>query len=322
MKQRIKWIDYLKGITILLVIVGHTIGNYYIRTFIFSFHMPMFFILSGYVSSFSKTKEDFIKNTTKSFRKLIISAYTIWIIRIFAYHFVHGDNYSTKQYILSAIYASGKDTKWFDTYIPAFGMMWFLIALFISRIICDLIWLNIKSAVIRNIIVSILCMIGIAIPVYLPISLDVGCVAVFFYHIGRTIRERNNLLDKKSVLFFAGIMWIVYLVLLFVGGKHFEMATREFPYFILSVVMSSFACLFLCAVINQCKKFPMERIISYIGYHSLDLFIIHAFDTVWYMYLKRLGNIGGVLLVRLVIDLCILYMVVFARKKHIEIKKN
>ena len=49
MGKRIEWIDIAKGMTILLVIVGHTVTNgTVVRDAIFSFHMPLFFILAGY----------------------------------------------------------------------------------------------------------------------------------------------------------------------------------------------------------------------------------------------------------------------------------
>lgn len=47
--KRIDYIDIVKGITIILMIIGH-VSNIptILRTFIFSFHMPLFFIISGY----------------------------------------------------------------------------------------------------------------------------------------------------------------------------------------------------------------------------------------------------------------------------------
>ena len=47
-RQRIDWIDTAKGLCMILVIVGHTLpyGNL-MRNFIFSFHMPAFFFLTG-----------------------------------------------------------------------------------------------------------------------------------------------------------------------------------------------------------------------------------------------------------------------------------
>lgn len=45
--KRIEWVDIAKGIAIILMVVGHEIGGN-ARIFIFSFHMPLFFILSGF----------------------------------------------------------------------------------------------------------------------------------------------------------------------------------------------------------------------------------------------------------------------------------
>lgn len=48
MKERIEYIDIAKGIGILLVIAGHLFAyRGPISRWIFSFHMPLFFILSG-----------------------------------------------------------------------------------------------------------------------------------------------------------------------------------------------------------------------------------------------------------------------------------
>lgn len=52
-RQRIDWIDFAKGITILLVIIGHNVSGP-LRGAIFSFHMPLFFILSCVTYSWSK----------------------------------------------------------------------------------------------------------------------------------------------------------------------------------------------------------------------------------------------------------------------------
>ena len=47
--KRLLWIDVAKGIAIILMIIGHTVKfGTYSRNFIFSFHMPLFFILTGF----------------------------------------------------------------------------------------------------------------------------------------------------------------------------------------------------------------------------------------------------------------------------------
>ncbi|MDO4623708.1 MAG: acyltransferase family protein [Eubacteriales bacterium] len=49
--ERIDWIDTAKGIGIILVVFSHlTTDGQFLRNFIFSFHMPLFFFLSGFLS--------------------------------------------------------------------------------------------------------------------------------------------------------------------------------------------------------------------------------------------------------------------------------
>ena len=44
-KKRIEWVDIAKGIAILLMVIGHEVPSGLLYVFIFSFHMPLFFIL-------------------------------------------------------------------------------------------------------------------------------------------------------------------------------------------------------------------------------------------------------------------------------------
>lgn len=45
---RLSWLDILKGIGIILVAVGHIYSNKIIGTWLYSFHMPLFFMATGY----------------------------------------------------------------------------------------------------------------------------------------------------------------------------------------------------------------------------------------------------------------------------------
>lgn len=57
MNHRILYLDNIKGFAILLVVLGHCIqfsnpkfDDDFLFRFIYSFHMPLFFMVSGYVS--------------------------------------------------------------------------------------------------------------------------------------------------------------------------------------------------------------------------------------------------------------------------------
>ncbi|MBV3868816.1 acyltransferase family protein, partial [Phocaeicola coprocola] len=58
--NRIEWIDTIKGICIILVIIYHTCGLPIIGQFLFGGFMGTFFILSGYT-----TKKDIISSGIK-----------------------------------------------------------------------------------------------------------------------------------------------------------------------------------------------------------------------------------------------------------------
>lgn len=47
LQKRIGYIDIARGIAIILMIIGHVIGQGKNKNFIFSFHMPLFIIISG-----------------------------------------------------------------------------------------------------------------------------------------------------------------------------------------------------------------------------------------------------------------------------------
>ena len=72
-KNRIDWVDCAKGITLLLVIIGHTVStdaSNMVRAGIFSFHMTLFFVVSCVTGKLSNSNDEFVKKTEKGFKHL------------------------------------------------------------------------------------------------------------------------------------------------------------------------------------------------------------------------------------------------------------
>lgn len=74
-QARIKYWDLLKGIAIFLVVWGHTIqyggsGSIFFDNkafiFIYSFHMPLFLLISGYFLAKSAGRRSFVQNLEKA----------------------------------------------------------------------------------------------------------------------------------------------------------------------------------------------------------------------------------------------------------------
>ena len=111
MKTRIQYFDIAKGIGIILMIIGHCgIKNQYIKHFIYSFHMPLFFLISGYFFKYREDKECLKKN----FKKLIMP-YIYTCLAIIFYKLLRlilDNNYSdiaetAKTWVLASFYGSG-----------------------------------------------------------------------------------------------------------------------------------------------------------------------------------------------------------------------
>lgn len=85
-KERNPYLDILKAITIIFVIIGHSIqygsgleyltygGFLYNRVFVFiySFHMPLFMLISGYLFAISSKEKTFKQSLFAKIKQLII----------------------------------------------------------------------------------------------------------------------------------------------------------------------------------------------------------------------------------------------------------
>ena len=87
-ENRIYWLDNLKWFLILLVVLGHAIQHTYadfgqnsLFRAIYSFHMPAFMAVSGYLAWKPKTvcvsATDYLKKLFRRVRQLVIP-YMIW----------------------------------------------------------------------------------------------------------------------------------------------------------------------------------------------------------------------------------------------------
>lgn len=82
-KTRIEWIDVAKGISIILVVLGHTGFNGYLSDWLRSFRMPLFFIVSGMLFNYTKYPNlfDFLKRR----RTTILRPYVIFSLTVFVW---------------------------------------------------------------------------------------------------------------------------------------------------------------------------------------------------------------------------------------------
>ncbi len=86
MDKREYWLDIAKSIGIFLVVLGHTSINENLKIFIYSFHMPLFFLISGFLF---KTNDNFKNFFIKQFKRY----YTLLYFQYYNLHFLGNDSW-------------------------------------------------------------------------------------------------------------------------------------------------------------------------------------------------------------------------------------
>ena len=136
--KRVSWIDIAKGIGIFLIVFGHTIQQTGImRQILYSFHVPLFFVISGLTYKSDESSTFFLK---KKIKGLLIPYWAVGLISIIVIllinQFVHlqQDNTNFFVNVFGLIYGNYRTgLMWWNR------PLWFIPCLFITLLFVDLI---------------------------------------------------------------------------------------------------------------------------------------------------------------------------------------
>lgn len=279
--NRIEWIDATKALAIVLMIIGHTVEfGTFTRNLIFSFHMPVFVLLSGYTYKVRKDKSKLIEATIKDVKRLLGPVILTFIIEI-TLRFLTGNVYTIQAFIemlkvrITALFwASG--IAIYDS--AALGSIWFLISLFWVRFIVRLITTFLSYHV------SILVMLGLSVVgvltsrvCYLPQNFDVVFAMLFFFAVGMLWKNYYETIQKYSL--FLTIGSICFLSVCLYKGIYIELASRSYPYGLvcfLEAVAGSYLCVQAATFLSKYKT--VNRSLQIIGKETLLILCIHYLD--------------------------------------------
>ena len=192
--DREHWLDFAKGIGIILVVYAHAISrDAYIWVLINQFHMPLFFLISGYLY---RTKENWGEFLIGKIRSLWLP-YVVSSIITSIVGAAMGTGIGVKNLIKMVLLLD---------HGPLLGATWFLQVLFYSVILYDLITRLVNrvcrarvEAVIM--IITTFCLV-IGLFTHLPYHGSVILNTVFFLHIGQLMKNHPQWEDWKVPVFF------------------------------------------------------------------------------------------------------------------------
>lgn len=320
MKNRLLEFDMLKGLGILGIVLGH-LGIESLSKIVFVFHVPLFYLISGY---FLNTVGSFNNFLVKKLKQLIKPYIYIWLA-IIALSVPFGMLYNRDvpnelfTWFFGGLYGSG--TLPGILALPSFiGAIWFLLALFwgliIARAIIDRFdYLN------SFLILVIIFIIGVKSVSYgwLPFSVQAGLTSALFVFLGY-LAKQYGVLEKKygtlPYLFSLGVF--IYCV------KHnngFSLASNNIGNGIVDIVgaiLTSFLLYSLCSYLVKIKGLSVvNRILSWFGEHSLIILGFHLISLNlfhWLTYkpfLYMLSNQNDFICNILLIFVNLLYVTIF-----------
>lgn len=280
--NRNNYIDWLKGVAIILVVLGHCwLVEYRIFWFIYRFHMPLFFCISGYL--FNK------KNNYKSFLiskiKTIIVPYIIFFIfsYIISINFL-GENITPNQ-MLTYMFLNGKYcsivNNWAIWYLPLFFIVSNLFY-FIAKIKKEKIFYIILVAlVVITVPVNILLQ-KITVDSYIPFSIQALTPGLLFMLIGYLYKLNKEKINNTKI--FKKFIFLKSFILCFVGLaisiENFDQIINVTTY--TYIITALLIIQFIITLTRKCNN----KLICYIGRNSLIILGFHRVILFLFQFYK------------------------------------
>lgn len=289
--KRIEWIDICKAITVYLMVLAHVGIPKNVDIFIHSFHMPMFFLLSGYC--FNEIKYNKVWVLIKSRFLSLIVPYMIFGAGLFVFWNVCLLALGQKEQ-MQPVASLLQSMFWVNTRAKPFGVVqWFLTALFIAEIIFWFI-LYIGQSKIKVVMIEIV-VIGIIGCVYpqvfdfrLPWAIDSAMVATVFFGLGWIMKRIDmdkvyvyTKIEEKKCIITSILLMIVVTPLIFLNG---EVNIRSIKYengilFFVNAMIMMMVMILLSMVISSKTKIRKNagyKKILLTGKHTLVVLLLNS----------------------------------------------
>lgn len=315
MTKRIDTYDIMKFVGIVLVIIGHMtdVG----RNVIFSFHMPLFFILAGYFYH-----ERCLDESVRKDVKHLVYPYwltSVFIIVTYIIASLFKEDINLQRWFIAMLYGSGSahSSMYFGN-IPSIGAIWFLLALFWCKNVFNVIKRFCKHWLIASFIVSGSAIILDNYVINLPFALLPGLGAVMFYAIGYLIKQKGGF---KNFNPYVGAICILLWFVSFLSPGLLCMVKCYYPNIVVNVlgaIGGTYALFLVCNSIPSCN-YPLYKIVIWGGQNSLTFLCIHLYDLdVPIRGFLHIPNVVGIPLIIVVcfIGTFILSKIPFTRKVY------
>lgn len=287
---RMEWADVAKGIGIFLMVMGHSGLPNCMHDWIYSFHMPFFFILSGYF--FRSGKYNVKEYSIKKFNSIIVP-YVFFVISIELIRL--GGN------CLGLNIPSPRSIEDVVVYGIDLGATWFLLSLFFTEIIYHLLdqmfkdkrWLFLLS--VMSFCVSYFCYKA---ELHFPYKIEILGTTLFYFCLGHML-SLSNYREFISLNRFKETKWQLFLfVLLFFDfvfanllDPVINLRLNRLGVHVLSVVLvvfGSFVIIQFSHLIDECNIKLISKLKSFLRHIGEYSMVLIGFSQITLQIFKAL----------------------------------
>lgn len=310
--KRNKSIDIMKGIGVLLMVLGHlgSVCPDYLHSWIYSFHMPLFFFCSGFFARECRSRYDVAHTIKRRCRSLFIPylVYAVVFMTIDCILEYHPFNWNSVIAILL-----GNDQ---------FGFLWFIYVLFFIAIVFSLVsYYLAKGKTFVYVIVSVgLSCLGFAFhEIGIVERLGSICYSFGYFVLGkysRMVLTKNSEKIQK-------IKALLISIVISLGGTFFltqisgnrrvsiDIHHNYYPDILFTYIIAlAGICSILILSQYLCKYKHISNILSYIGKESLIIYPIFTYLPLRVEFLFRMDGSAIKLATKLMaIFACVLVVV-------------
>lgn len=281
-KDRITWIDIARGIGILLVLYGHGLNGDSYRYLIYSFHMPLFFFLSGIVYHHRK-QENFLHFLKKNIKGILIPYFIFAILSYLLWVLNFGVEKITAEQIINhaygVVYGNGNNGYLFFNVV-----LWFLPCLFITKVAFELVTRVSEKKLFIVAALLLFSIFGYLFAVFypgikLPFGIETAVTTTVFFGAGYLLNRYRNLLNPfiaNHTLILLLVSLILTITAAQINYNIYELQIdlrlnrlNNYFLFYIGALSGIFSTIVLSIMIKKNKA------LEYIGKKSLILFVWH-----------------------------------------------
>lgn len=334
--NRVRYFDIARGIAMISIIAGHFDSTVVIR-FVFTFHVPLFFIISGffYKDDIKKVKQNAIKllkpyvftvacitciELGKTAIKSVLANDKMWAPKCYE---VIAKN------IVAGLYGSGSRTDFLGYSLPAIGAIWFLLALIWAQLAVFVINAfarrNSASKFIKIISGTLCWLIGFlsARITWLPASIQAGLCSVLFIYAGVWLKNKNWTMHiqkqrhgEERGLFFALVCaWLVAIFFSFYN-ENMSLVRCCFPNPFVNVIGAIAATHVICIGSSIIENTIVADFLELMGRDSLIVLSFHLMELNTFPWdkivLNRVPNMFAGITIVLIMKICWCVMGIWA----------